>query len=230
MRILIIDRDPYVSDYARQTFHQVWLDVDVCGDEEIRYFHLEDYEGLVWCSSGADPRLGEFLKTIRGGHCQLPILVLLREDQQEEHVRSELRARALEQGADYCMTLPAEENELLAVMKAMLRRRGELLPERLTVGDMTLDQATFILSGPEGSAQLGKREYDVIRMLMINRGIVVSKETLLQKVWGEKSEAVDNNVEVYISFLRKKMDALGVHVSIITIRRLGYKLTAGDSG
>ena len=95
----------------------------------------------------------------------------------------------------------------------------------VTVGDLKLDRKNYILSGPEKQLQLGKKEYDIMRVLMANKGLVISKETLLLKVWGEGSEAVENNVETYISFLRKKLHFLKVHVWIVTIRGLGYRLT-----
>ncbi len=138
----------------------------------------------------------------------------------------QMRIRALECGADYCLNMPVDEGELLAVLKAIGRRRGSLLPERLSAGDLYLDQSTFTLSGPAGTIQLGRREFDVMRLLMVNRDIVVSKEMMLNRIWGGRPDAVDNNVEVYISFLRKKLKMLKVHASIVTMRRLGYKLTA----
>ena len=135
------------------------------------------------------------------------------------------RVRGLRMGADDYLTKPFEAEELLAVVKTLVRRQGELIPDVVTVGDLKLDRKNYILSGPEKQLQLGKKEYDIMRVLMANKGLVISKETLLLKVWGEGSEAVENNVETYISFLRKKLHFLKVHVWIVTIRGLGYRLT-----
>ena len=80
-------------------------------------------------------------------------------------------------------------------MKTLVRRQGELIPDAVAVGDLTLDRKNYTLSGPEKQIQLGRKEYDIMRILMANRGLVISKETLLLKVWGEGSDAVENNVE-----------------------------------
>ncbi len=88
--------------------------------------------------------------------------------------------------------------ELLAVMKTILRRRGEMIPECLNLGNISLNQADYTLKGPEKSIRLGKKEYDILRILLVNRDMVVSKETLLSKVWGSDGEAVDNNGDLHI--------------------------------
>ena len=146
--------------------------------------------------------------------------------------RSEVedKVRGLDAGADYYLTKPFEAQELLAVMKTLVRRQGELIPDAVTVGDLTLDRKNYTLSGPEKQIQLGRKEYDIMRILMANKGLVISKETLLLKVWGEGSDAVENNVETYVSFLRKKLTFLKVHVWIVTIRGLGYRLTEKEDG
>ena len=143
---------------------------------------------------------------------------------------TEDRILGLESGADYYLTKPFDMQELLAVMKTILRRRGEMIPECLNLGNISLNQADYTLKGPEKSIRLGKKEYDILRILLVNRDMVVSKETLLSKVWGSDGEAVDNNVEIYISFLRKKLEFLKADVVIVTIRRLGYRITEKNGG
>ena len=131
--------------------------------------------------------------------------------------------------SDYYLTKPFDMQELLAVMKTILRRRGEMIPESLNLGNISLSQADYTLRGPGKSIQLGKKEYDIMRILMVNRDMVVSKETLLSRVWGNDAEAVENNVEIYISFLRKKLDFLKADVMIVTIRKLGYRIVEKNS-
>ena len=143
---------------------------------------------------------------------------------------TEDRILGLESGADYYLTKPFDMQELLAVMKTILRRRGEMIPECLNLGNISLNQADYTLKGQEKSIRLGKKEYDILRILLVNRDMVVSKETLLSKVWGSDGEAVDNNVEIYISFLRKKLEFLKADVVIVTIRRLGYRITEKNGG
>lgn len=115
------------------------------------------------------------------------------------------------------------------MMKTILRHRGGMVPESLNLGNMSLSQTDYILREPGKSIQLGKEEYDVMRILVVNRDMVASKETLPSRVWGNDTEAVESNVEVHISFLRKKLDFLKANVVIVTIRRLGYRIVEKNS-
>ena len=164
------------------------------------------------------------LKKARKSGCSVPVLILTAKSEIDD------RVLGLESGADYYLTKPFDMQELLAVMKTILRRRGEVIPECLSLGNISLNQADYTLSGPEKSIRLGKKEYDLLRILFVNRDMVVSKETLLSKIWGSDGEAVDNNVEIYISFLRKKLEFLNADVVIVTIRRLGYRIMEKNGG
>ena len=164
------------------------------------------------------------LKKARKSGCSVPVLILTAKSEIDD------RVLGLESGADYYLTKPFDMQELLAVMKTILRRRGEVIPECLSLGNISLNQADYTLSGPEKSIRLGKKEYDLLRILFVNRDMVVSKETLLSKIWGSDGEAVDNNVEIYISFLRKKLEFLKADVVIVTIRRLGYRIMEKNGG
>ncbi len=243
MRVLILGNDRRTAAYVEETLRQVWCETETCSEADQGYCALmqEDYDAAILGETLTGTDWLSFLEKARRCGCRTPVLVLFSadpggKDRTAEGVTAErrtgtaehaqARVRALESGADYCLNMPVDEGELLAVLKAVERRRGSLLPERLSAGDLYLDQSTFTLSGPAGTVQLGKREFDVMRLLMVNRDIIVSKEMLLNRVWGGRPDAVDNNVEVYISFLRKKLETLKVHASIVTMRRLGYKLTA----
>ena len=161
------------------------------------------------------------LKNLRSTRNMTPVLMLT--------ARSELsdRVRGLDAGADYYLTKPFDKDELTAALKAVLRRGGELIPEVISFGDICLNQSSFSLERGEKSIRLGKREFEVMRLLMYAKGAVVSKETILLKIWGNDGEAVDNNVEIYISFLRKKLTFLKASASIVTARHLGYYLERG---
>ena len=100
--------------------------------------------------------------------------------------------------------------------------------DELSIGDTTLDLASCTLSRGEQSVRLSAREFDVMRCLMQNRERVLSKEQILTKVWGYDSNAVENHVEVYVGFLRKKLASIGSDVRIEAIRRLGYRLETGE--
>ena len=118
----------------------------------------------------------------------------------------------------------------MARVRALTRRQGEVLSDTLTAADLTLDCTSRLLSSGNRSVRLGFKEFEVLRLLMVNNGNVVTKETLISKIWGLDSEAEDNNVEVYISFLRKKLNYLNSRTSISTVRKVGYFLDTSQKG
>ena len=136
------------------------------------------------------------------------------------------KIQALDLGADYYLTKPFEPDELLACIRSLLRRGGgeAKTDDAITFGDLRLEPGTFQLSCGERSLRLSRREYDMLELLLRSQGRVVPKEQLLLKVWGYDSDAEDNNVEVYISFLRRKLTHLHSAVSIRTRRMVGYYL------
>ena len=159
------------------------------------------------------------LRELRQAGNATPVLMLT--------ARSELsdRVAGLDSGADYYLTKPFEPKELLACIRALVRRQPELRStDSLQFGDLTLDKSAFNLVCGERSVRLSRKEFDMMELLMINRSQVLTKETLLVKIWGYESDAEDNNVEVYVSFLRKKLEHLHSTVKIRTIRMVGYCL------
>jgi DNA-binding response OmpR family regulator len=168
------------------------------------------------------PKMDGFtvLRRLRDSGNTTPVLMLT--------ARSELsdRVEGLDCGADYYLTKPFEPRELLACIRALTRRQPELRnTDLLEYGDLKLDKGAFTLACGERSARLSRKEFDMMELLMLNREIVITKETLLLKIWGYDSDAEDNNVEVYISFLRKKLEHLRSQVKIKTIRMVGYCLS-----
>ena len=171
------------------------------------------------------PKLDGFtvLRRLRAEGSTTPVLMLT--------ARSELtdRVNGLDSGADYYLTKPFEPKELLACIRALTRRQPELRQtDALKYGDLRLEKTSFTLSCGERSVRLSRKEFDMMEMLMLNQKLVITKEKLLLKVWGYESDAEDNNVEVYISFLRKKLDHLHSQVKIRTIRMVGYCLEAPE--
>ena len=169
------------------------------------------------------PKLDGFavLRRLRAEGSATPVLMLTARDQVSDKVTG------LDCGADYYLTKPFEPQELLACIRALTRRQPELRDtDLLTYGDLTLDKNTFTLSCGQRSVHLSRKEYDLMELLIRNRDVILTKETLLLKIWGYESDAEDNNVEVYISFLRKKLEHLRSAVKIKTIRMVGYCLEA----
>ena len=160
----------------------------------------------------------EVAKRLREAHISTPILMLTARDEIEDKISG------LDCGADDYMTKPFDSGELLARVRALTRRQGEVLAQCLTVSDLTLNLSTRCLSCAGRSVRLGFKEFDVLRLLMSAPKAVIPKEDIITKVWGMESDAEDNNVEVYISFLRKKLSFLNSRVTIGTVRKVGYHL------
>lgn len=219
MRVLIVEDNRRQAESIRDILKHRY-DCDICGDGNMGYLLLADgsYDAAVLdlILPGMDGIT--LLKKARKSGCFVPVLILSARNE------AEVRVMGLESGADYYLAKPFDMQELLAVMKTILRRRGQMITECLRLGNVSLNQADYTLKGPEKSIRLGKKEYDILRILLVNRDMVVSKEILLSKIWGSDGEAVDNNVEIYISFLRKKLELLEADVMIVTIRRLGYQI------
>ena len=133
------------------------------------------------------------------------------------------RIEGLDAGADYYLPKPFDTRELLACVNALLRRQGEQV-EEIAFGNTMLDLAACTLQCGEHMVRLSAREFEVMRLLMQTQGRNLPKETLLARVWGYDSNAVENHVEVYVGFLRKKLRSIGSNIQIKAVRRLGYHL------
>ena len=221
MRVLIVEDEVRLAATLQDLLEINGYTADVCHDGE---------SGLDNALSGIYdvilldvmlPKMDGFtlLRHLRGANNATPVLMLTARDQVGD------RVEGLDCGADYYLTKPFEPQELLACIRALTRRQPELRdPDLVSCGDLSLDKRLFTLSCGARSVRLSRKEYDLMELLMRNQGLIVTKESLLVKVWGYESDAEDNNVEVYISFLRKKLDHLHSTVKIRTIRMVGYCL------
>jgi DNA-binding response OmpR family regulator len=133
------------------------------------------------------------------------------------------RIAGLDAGADYYLAKPFDSRELLACVNALLRRQGGQVDE-LALGNTALELGSCTLVCGEKSARLSAKEFDVMRFLLGAKNGISSKEAILAKVWGYDSNAVENHVEVYVGFLRKKLASIGSNIRIEAVRRLGYRL------
>lgn len=164
----------------------------------------------------------EVARQVRAKRCNTPILMLTAKSGVED------RIQGLNAGADYYLTKPFDTRELLACINALLRRQGGQVDE-LVFGNTALDLSSGMLVCGENSVRLSAREFDVMRFLLQSKDRNLSKEVLLARVWGYDSNAVDNHVEVYVGFLRKKLQSIGSNIRIAAIRRLGYHLEVDES-
>ncbi|MDD2956295.1 MAG: response regulator transcription factor [Oscillospiraceae bacterium] len=164
----------------------------------------------------------EVVRELRARKVATPVLLLTAKDDVTDKVNG------LDCGADDYMTKPFSPEELLARVRALSRRQGDVVLEEMAFGDLTLNLSTHILTRGAKSVNLGFKEFEVLRLLMANPRAIVPKEDMITKVWGTESGAEDNNVEAYVSFLRKKFFFLGSKASIGTVRKVGYRLEEGE--
>lgn len=160
----------------------------------------------------------EMTKRLRAEGNSIPILMLTARTTTNDKVRG------LDAGADDYMTKPFESPELLARVRALTRRQGEMVIDEVTFADLKLELTAHDLSCGNNSVHLSGKEFAVMEMLMSSNARVVSKQDLLTHVWGTSGDASENSVEAYISFLRKKIAHLKSKVQITTLRMLGYRL------
>ena len=160
----------------------------------------------------------DVVNKIRHAGVSTPVLMLTARTSTEDKVRG------LDSGADDYMTKPFEAPELLARLRALTRRRGDVLIDEIKFADIRLDLNTHDLSCAEKSVHLSGKEFEVLSILMGSSSRVVSKQDLLTRVWGTDGEASENSVEAYVSFIRKKLSHLGSKVQVTTLRMLGYRL------
>jgi len=158
------------------------------------------------------------LKTLRANKCSTPILML--------SAKSEIADKidGLNLGADDYITKPFNTDELIARIRALMRRKATFTGDVLTFADITLDRDTFNLCKGDKKIALGKKEFQILEMLFIANGKIINKEKFIEKIWGFESEAEYNTIEVYVSFLRKKFMAVGATTEIKSIRGIGYTL------
>lgn len=160
----------------------------------------------------------DVVNKMRHAGVSTPVLMLTARTSTEDKVRG------LDSGADDYMTKPFEAPELLARLRALTRRRGDVLIDEIKFADIKLDLSTHDLSCGEKSVHLSGKEFEVLSILMGSSSRVVSKQDLLTRVWGTDGEASENSVEAYVSFIRKKLSHIGSKVQVTTLRMLGYRL------
>lgn len=221
MKILIIEDEVLLADSLKELMIQKGYKADTAYDgitgEEYAELGIYDLIILDVMLPGMDGY--EVAKRLRMKHLGTPILMLTARSELED------RVEGLNSGADYYLTKPFYTRELIACVHALLRRQGSQVDE-LSFGNTILDLSSAVLASREKEIRLSAREFEVMKLLLQYGEKNVTKEFILEKVWGYDSEAVENHVEVYIGFLRKKLRSIGSDVRIEAIRRLGYHLEA----
>lgn len=224
MKILIIEDERLLADSLKTLLNSKGFETAAAydGKSGMELALLSIYDLLILDVMLPGMNGYQVARELRAHRCATPILMLT--------AKSELpdRVEGLNSGADYYLTKPFDTRELLACIHALLRRQGTEINE-LTFGNTSLDLASGTLLCGGQTVRLSAREFDVMRLLLQSRDRNLSKEAILARVWGYDSNAVENHVEVYVGFLRKKLSAIGSNIRIEAIRRLGYHLEVSDS-
>ena len=199
-------------------YHNYIVDAVYDGDAALEYARSEQYDGII-LDIMMPYRSGlEVLKMLRREGRRTPVLLLTARSEVED------RITGLDSGADDYLPKPFDMGELLARVRAMRRRKEDYTPSVLTFGNISLDSRSFELKGKEGSVFLPKLEYQLMELLMLNKGIYLSTEDILVKVWGYDTDVEIGVVWVYISYLRKKLEELNADIVIKAKRNIGYTL------
>lgn len=224
MKILIVEDEVLLADSIKSLLEKKGFQVEcVCdGETGKEYAELGVYDLLIL--DVMMPKLDgyQLARSIRANRCGTPILMLTARSGLED------RIEGLNAGADYYLTKPFDSRELLACINALLRRQGAEVNE-LILGNTALDLSSCMLICGEKSVRLSAKEFDVMRFFLQSKNRVLSKEMILARVWGFDSDAVENHVEVYVGFLRKKLKSIGSTIRIEAIRRLGYCLEVDET-
>lgn len=222
MHVLIAEDDERLAEALEKILQDNGYQIDkvMDGQAALDYATVQEYDVIVM--DVMMPKMDglEATRQIRRANISTPILLLTARDAVGDKITG------LDAGADDYMTKPFSPAELMAHLRALARRQGEVQFENLNVGDLSLGLENYELTCGSKSINLSFKEFSILKILMSNPGAIVSKDSLIQKAWGAASSAGDNNVEAYISFLRKKLKHLGSACKIETVRRAGYRFVA----
>jgi DNA-binding response OmpR family regulator len=220
LNVLIIEDEENLAEALAQIMKRQKYNADIARDgaEGLDYALGGGYDVVIL--DVMLPKLNGFdvVKRMREEKNSTPVIMLTAKDEIPDKVRG------LDRGADDYMTKPFSPEELLARVRALSRRQGEVVLDKLEFADLSMDLAANTLRREAKSIRLGYKEAEVLKILMSNGNTVTAKENLIAKVWGGDSNAEDNTVEAHISFLRKKFSYLGSAAEIETIRKVGYRL------
>jgi two-component system response regulator MprA len=220
-RVLVVEDDAEIADVLRRTLRQEGHEVRSAGDGVEALAVAEEFiPDLVVLDLGL-PKLDgvEVLRRLRA-ESDVPILILTARTETED------RVEGLDTGADDYLVKPFERQELLARMRALMRRRPPRGSASLTVGDLRLNPDTREVARGERTIDLTNREFELLEYLMRNQRLVISRERLLEDVWDYDPTAMTNTIDVFISNLRRKLEAGGETRLLHTKRGAGYVIRA----
>ena len=221
MKLLLVEDEKQLSEALQQILIKNKYTVDAVynGDEGLDYALTGVYDVIIL--DIMLPKLNgiEILKMIRKRKISTPVILLTAKGSVED------RILGLDSGADDYLPKPFSPDELLARLRALTRRNGDFINENiLEFSDIKLNLSTYDMEVNDNSITLTQKEFEILKYFMQRPKLVVSKDDLITKLWGFDSDIEHNNIEVYISFFRKKLAYVESNVKITTIRRVGYRL------
>ena len=223
MKILIVEDERLLAGSIEELLRNQGFEAEAVHDGEtgLSYARTGVYDLVILDVMMPGKNGYEVAKALRSSHLGTPILMLTARSGLED------RITGLDAGADYYLTKPFDSRELTACVRALLRRQGSQVDE-MGFGNTILDLSTAVLSCAGKEIRLSAKEFDILRLLFQSGAGNLSKETILARVCGYDSDAVENHVEVYMGFLRKKLLSIGSNVRIEAIRRMGYHLEVAE--
>lgn len=219
MRILLAEDERPLARALVRIFERNNCSADAVhnGADALAYLEAGNYDVAVLDIMMPEMDGLTALKKLRAGGNQIPVLLLTARAEVDD------RVLGLDSGANYYLTKPFDTKELMATLRAITRTQTEV-NNKLTVGNVTLDRSTYELSSPKGSFRLANKEFQMAEMLLSAPRRIIPAERFMEKIWGFDSEAEINIVWTYVSYLRKKLSALGADVTIKSTRNIGYSL------
>lgn len=219
MRILLAEDETSLARALKKILEKNNCSVDAVhnGEDALQYLLTDNYDVAVLDIMMPKMDGLTVLRKLRNSASQLPVLLLTAKSEVDDKVTG------LDSGADYYLTKPFDTKELLAALRAVTRPRSQV-DSKMRFGNITLDRATFELAAPGGSFRLANKEFQMMEVFLSNPRTLITAERLMEKIWGYDSDAEINVVWVYISYLRKKLAAIGADVVIRASRNAGYTL------
>ncbi len=219
MRILLAEDEVALAKVIVRIFEKNHYSIDAVHDgaDALDYLEAGNYDCAILDIMMPKVDGITVLKKLRASGSTLPVLMLTAKSEIDDKVLG------LDSGANYYLTKPFDSKELLAAVRAITRTQKEV-DTKLSFGNITLDRSSFVLEGPSGSIKLANKEYQMMEMLMSGPRNVISVDSFMDHIWGYDTDTESNVVWVYISYLRKKLTAVGANVKIKASRNAGYSL------
>ncbi len=219
MRILLAEDEKALARAIVKIFEKNNYSIDAVhnGQDALDYLEAGNYDAAILDIMMPKVDGITVLKRLRASGSDLPVLMLTAKSEIDDKVLG------LDSGANYYLTKPFDSKELLAAVRAITRSHSEV-DTKLKFGNLTLDRSSYELSTPSGSVRLANKEYQMLEMMMTNPKNIISVDTFMDRIWGYDTDTESNVVWVYISYLRKKLTALGANVKIKASRNAGYSL------